>query len=90
VGKLLLIGVGAVAGVLGVRRASRLVRAASPRGAEGWGTSLREFADDVRAGMAEREEQLRIALGVDAGTIDEATARELLENPTSPRRAARG
>ncbi len=84
-GRLLLVGVGAVVGVVGAVRAVRLVRAASPHEGEGWQESVRQFVADVRAGAAEREEELRIALGVDTGTIDEATARDLLENPTRPR-----
>jgi hypothetical protein len=32
--------------------------------------------------MAEREEELRIALGIDAGTVDPETVTTLLEGPT--------
>jgi hypothetical protein len=32
--------------------------------------ALRELAEDVRAGMAEREQELRVALGVEPGTMD--------------------
>jgi hypothetical protein len=89
VGKLLLLGVGAVAGVLGVRRVSRIARSYGPAGVRGragsWADGAKEFAAAVREGMAERELELRVALGVDAGTMDEDTARDLLEKPTSPR-----
>jgi hypothetical protein len=65
---------GATVGVLVVRRVSRAARAYTP---EGIGRSLasavdalRDLADDVRAGMAEREQELRVALGVEPGTMD--------------------
>ena len=41
------------------------------------GEGLRELAAAVREGMAEREEELRIALGVDAGTLDPETAQSV-------------
>jgi Family of unknown function (DUF6167) len=66
--------VGATVGVLVVRRVSRAAQAYTP---EGIGRSLtaavdalRDLADDVRAGMAERERELRVALGVEPGTMD--------------------
>ena len=65
---------GATMGVLVVRRVSRAAQAYTP---EGIGRSLtaavdsvRELVDDVRAGMAERERELRVALGVEPGTMD--------------------
>lgn len=46
---------------------------------------LRDFAHDVAEGMAEREEQLRVALGLDAapeGTrLDPDATRALLDDP---------
>lgn len=88
-GKLIFLGAGIAAGVLGFRRVTRVARSYSPSGlqgrAAGWGQSAKEFAAAVREGMAEREQELRVALGVDAGEIDEQTARELLEKPTSRR-----
>jgi hypothetical protein len=90
VGKLILLGAGVVAGVLGARRLTRAARSYTPAGlserAGGWVERAKDFAADVREGMAEREQELRVALGVDAGTVDEQTARDLLENPTSSRR----
>ncbi len=84
------VALGATAGVLVVRKLSRTAEAYTP---EGVGRSLssladavREMADVVREGMAEREAELRLALGVDAGTVDDAAAHDLLENPTSRRR----
>jgi len=84
------IALGATVGILVVRKLSRTVDQYSP---EGVGRSLtnvadalREAADVVREGMAERETELRAALGVDAGTIDAERARTLLEDPTGNRR----
>jgi hypothetical protein len=63
------IALGATAGVLVVRKLQRTAHAYTPEGlAEritGLGASLRYFADEVRAGMAEREIELRDALGID-------------------------
>ncbi|WP_180357820.1 hypothetical protein [Streptomyces sp. NP160] len=84
-GKLVLVGLGVVAAAVGAVQAVRTV-STSEGGWSGLADGLRDFAADVRSGAAEREEELRIALGVDTGTIDEATARDLLENPTAPRR----
>ena len=65
---------GATMGVLVVRRVNRAAQAYTP---EGIGRSLtaavdsvRELVDDVRVGMAERERELRVALGVEPGTMD--------------------
>lgn len=81
---------GATIGVLLVRKLSRTVDQYSP---EGVGRSLgnladavREAAGAVRDGMAEREQELRVALGVDSGVIDADEARALLEDPTGDRR----
>ena len=38
--------------------------------------ALRDLADDVRVAMAEREQELRVALGVEAGTMDAGSAAE--------------
>lgn len=81
---------GATAGVLVVRKLTRTANAYTPDGVANSLSELtdavREFAASVREGMDEREQDLRVALGVDTGTIDPETARELIENPTSPRR----
>jgi hypothetical protein len=34
--------------------------------------------------MAEREEELRVALGVDAGTLSPEAAQSLMQDPTGP------
>lgn len=82
---------GAVAGVLVVRKITKTANQYTPEGmAKGLGSlgeGLKEFAAAVREGMDAREQELRIALGVDAGTIDPETARQLLENPSSPNQA---
>jgi Family of unknown function (DUF6167) len=66
--------VGAGVAIYVVRRVDRALDAASP---EGIGRSLtaavdalRELAVDVREAMAEREQELRVALGVEPGTMD--------------------
>jgi hypothetical protein len=79
---------GAVAGVLVVRKVTKTASQYTPEGmAHGLGSlgeGLKEFAAAVREGMDVREQELRVALGVDAGTIDPETARRLIENPSSP------
>jgi hypothetical protein len=91
---------GAAAGVYAVRKVTQAAQAYTPTGvAHGlsdFADGLRELADAVREGMSEREEQLRLALGIDAGTdelgseapgrhaarLDADTARRLIEDPT--------
>jgi hypothetical protein len=85
---------GAAVGVYAVRRVSRVAQAYTPAGvADGlsdFGDGLRELAAAVREGMAERESELRVALGIDADTagqdprLDAASARALLDDPTGP------
>ncbi len=83
------VALGATVGVLVVRKLAKTMDQYSP---EGVGRSLsdlagavREAADVVREGMAEREQELRIALGVDSGAISQEEARALLEHPTQER-----
>jgi hypothetical protein len=66
--------VGAGITIYVVRRIDRAFDAASP---EGIGRALnaavdalREFTVEVREAMAEREQELRVALGVEPGTMD--------------------
>jgi hypothetical protein len=80
------VALGATVGVLVVRRLSRTVDQYSP---EGIGRSLsslagalREAADVLRDAMAEREGELRAALGVGAEAVDPERARALLDDPT--------
>lgn len=70
--RLFWITLGATAGVLVVRKVTRAAESVTPEGAadrvstglETLADSVREFADEVRAGMAERDTELRQALGV--------------------------
>jgi hypothetical protein len=78
---------GATVGIVVVRRVSKAAQAYTP---EGIGRSLteaidavRDLADDVRVAMAERERELRVALGVEAGTME---ADGGPEQPAAPRR----
>ena len=69
--RLFWVAVGATAGVLVVRRLNKVARRLTPA-ADGDGISTRlsqavlDFADDVKAGMAERDLELRHALGISA------------------------
>jgi Family of unknown function (DUF6167) len=97
--RLFWVALGASAGVLVVRKVTKAAKAYSPSGvAQGLsgglsdlGEGLREMAEAVREGMAEREAELRFALGMDTGTLPDgrdlspAQARALIEDPTSPR-----
>jgi Family of unknown function (DUF6167) len=92
------LALGATAGVLAVRRLSKAVAAVTPRGladsAGDLGATMRAFLDEVQAGMAERELELRDALGLDgvgdsasdgapAGPIDEARRDHLIQHPAT-------
>jgi hypothetical protein len=97
--RLFWLALGATVGVLVVRKVTRTVQAYSPSGmAQGLsgglsdlGEGLREMAGAVREGMADRETELRYALGIDTGTMQDGRemtpeqARALIEDPTSPR-----
>jgi hypothetical protein len=86
---------GATAGVLVVRKITKTARAFTPAGladsAGGIGDSIRYFADQVRAGMVEREAELRDALGIDGDGHDLSPeeAADLIERPSGPRRSTR-
>ena len=70
--RLFWVALGAAAGVVVVRRIGQVARTYGPEGiarsAAGMTEALREVGQEIRVGMAEREEELRLALGVDAGT----------------------
>ena len=97
--RLFWVALGAILGVLVVHKVTKAAKAYSPGGmAKGLSGSLsdlgegfREMAEAVREGMAERESELRHALGVDTGTrpdgreMSAEQARALIEDPTSPR-----
>ena len=81
---------GATVGIVVVRRVSKAAEAYTP---EGIGRSLteaidavRDLADDVRVAMAEREQELRVALGVEPGTMDAGTSIGQAPEQRAPRR----
>ncbi|GAB3281665.1 DUF6167 family protein [Kineosporia babensis] len=98
--RLFWIAVGAGAGVYAVRKLTKTVEQYSPAGMSdsfssslaSFGDGLREVAEVIREGMAEREQELRSALGVDASgapAMDPRTAQSLMDDPTGPSRGAR-
>jgi hypothetical protein len=63
--RLFYISLGAAAGVVAVRRVARLASSLTPESVAGsLVASVKEFTADVREGMAEREAELREALGI--------------------------
>lgn len=78
---------GATVGVLVVRKVTRTAEAYTPegvaRGLSGLGDGLREMAQVVRESMAQRDAELRLALGIDEGAIDPAQAQRLIDRPTA-------
>jgi hypothetical protein len=67
--RLFWVAVGATAGVLAVRRVNKITHRLTSAGTGegslgGLQRAVREFVDDVRAGMAERDLELRRALGI--------------------------
>ena len=68
--RLFWVALGATVGILVVRRVSRAAQSYTPEGVarslSGIGDGLRDLAATVREGMAEREAELRAALGADA------------------------
>ena len=75
--RLFYIALGAVAGVMIVRKLTQTAQRFTPEGVQqsvagglaGLSDSIREFGELVREGMAEREAELRVSLGLD-GTHD--------------------
>jgi len=71
--RLFYVALGAAVGVLVVRKASQTASRFTPAGVQGsvagalggLSEAIRGFGEDVREGMAEREEELRLALGLD-------------------------
>ena len=90
--RLFWVAVGAAAGVYAVRKVQKTMHAYSPSGlaerAGGVGESLRGFADEVRRNTAQREAQLREALGMEPADPDApltpAEAADLTDHPASP------
>ena len=69
--RLVFLALGAAVGVLAVLRAAQVAAAEGSSG--GFGEQVREFMEEVRIAMAEREQELRTALGLD-GTHDAVDA----------------
>ena len=75
--RLVYIAFGAAVGILAVQRATRAAQRFTPAGLQssvsgsmaGLTAAISEFTELVREGMAEREEELRVTLGLD-GTHD--------------------
>lgn len=71
--RLIYIAFGAAVGVLVVRRATQAAQKFTPAGVQdsvagsfsGLSGALREFTAEFRAAMAEREQELRVGLGLD-------------------------
>jgi len=80
---------GATVGVVAVRKLTTTAKAYTPEGVaqglSGLGEGMRELAAVVRESMAERDAELRLALGIDEGAMDPATAQSLIDHPTSER-----
>jgi hypothetical protein len=81
------IALGATAGVLVVRKLQKTAHAYTPDGmaerVQGLGGSIRYFADEVRAGMAEREAELRDALGLNEDELSPDEAADELQHRRS-------
>jgi|RhiMetdeSRZDD1v2_1073273.scaffolds.fasta_scaffold264508_2 hypothetical protein len=81
--RLFWVALGAAAGVAIVRQVNKKAQAFTPSGigrsVAGLGDSLQAFAEDVRAGMAERESELEAAMHDDKGA-DPETLRHLLSD----------
>ena len=90
--RLFWVAVGAAAGVYAVRKVQKTLHAYSPGGlaerATGAGASWQAFTDEVRRNAAEREAQLREALGMEPADPDApltpAEAADLTDHPASP------
>ncbi|MEO7979546.1 MAG: DUF6167 family protein [Sporichthyaceae bacterium] len=90
--RLFWVAVGAAAGVYAVRKVQKTLHAYSPGGlaerATGAGAGLRAFADEVREGMAQREAELREALGMEPAhdrPLSPAEAADLIDHPAGGR-----
>lgn len=84
--RLFWLALGATVGVLVVRKVPSTAKAYTPegmaQGLAGIGDGLREMAAVVKESMAQRDAELRLALGVDEGAMDVETAQQLLERPS--------
>jgi hypothetical protein len=88
--RLFWVAVGAAAGIYAVRKVQKTLHAYSPSGlaerATGAGAGLRAFAADVRDGMAQREAELREALGMERAhpePLTPAESAEMIDHPAT-------
>ncbi|HEY8455139.1 MAG TPA: DUF6167 family protein [Actinopolymorphaceae bacterium] len=89
--RLFWVAIGATVGVLVVRRLSQKAEQFTPQGVArqlaGLGDAIRAFGEEVRAGMAAREQELREALALDGmhpnghGGLDAEAAERLARDP---------
>ena len=81
------LALGATVGVLVVRKLTSTAKAYTPEGVAqglaGIGEGLREMASVVKESMAQRDAELRLALGVDEGAMDVETAQQLIDRPSA-------
>ncbi len=72
--RLFWVALGATAGIYVMRKVTRTAEQLTPQGLAqsiaGLGDAIRDFADAVTAGMAERELELREALGIEDDVDD--------------------
>lgn len=92
--RLFWVAVGAAAGIYAVRKVQKTLHAYSPAGladragglGHSIGDSLAGFVHEVRSAMAERESELRDALGLnEKSRLTPAQAADLTEHPSLPR-----
>jgi hypothetical protein len=88
--RLFWVAVGAAAGVYAVRKVQKTLHAYSPGSladrAVGTGAGLKAFAEEVREAMAQREAELREALGMEPAhdqPLSPAEAADLVDHPAS-------
>ena len=89
--RLFWVAVGATAGVYAVRKVQRTMHAYSPsvlaERAGGVGGTVKAFVEEVWDRAAEREAELRDALGIsERPTLSPSEAAELTDHPARPRR----
>lgn len=79
------IGIGVVGGIYLARRVGPALDSLLPplpSGGGSIGDRVAAFADAVRDGMAEREHELRVALGTESGTLERDRLQGVIEDPT--------
>ncbi|MGH8774075.1 MAG: DUF6167 family protein [Jiangellaceae bacterium] len=89
--RLFWVALGATAGVLVIRRLAKAANRLTPEGTAdrvsgavgGLTQAVRAFTDDVKAGMAERDVELRHALGIadDGAAADPDAVDDLIQTP---------